>query len=185
MSGPKRSASPFHHRPAGRDDAEALYGLAERCFAQWGGYGRTIITWSTLEGVQTWLVDEADGGLIGFIMFAQIQSAPESVPSTEILAIAAHPAARGRGIGAYLLQSALSEIRRWQGVGESVWLTVATDNVAGQRLFGGAGFRTREGPSAAYPNGVESSRMAFPLGTGATPEINPPLVRIWAETALR
>ncbi len=173
------------HRPARPQDTDQLFDLAERCFARWGGYGRTIVTWSALEGVRTWVVEGADGGLAAFIMFAQVQQTPTEPVSAEILALATHPAARGRGIGADLLRAAFAELGRWQGVGAHVWLTVAQNNEAGRRLFERMGFLQQATDSASYPNGVTSLRMARPLAPLDPCVSGPARIRVWAEPTLR
>jgi len=173
------------HRPARPADAEALFGLSTQSFSSWGGYGETIIAWSRLNGVRTWVIEAADQGLLGFVMFAQVQLQAEGPILNEILAIATAPSERKRGVGQYLLELALADLRQWRGGGGEVWLTVAADNAPAQTLFRRAGFLQRAVPSASYPNGVESHRMVRSFEVQVRTDVEPKVVRVWAEPSLR
>lgn len=112
-------------RPAGAEDAEALAELHAEAFDDpW-----TAAAIAELIG--------ADGALAfwaqdGFVLARALAG------EAEILTLAVRPAARGRGLGARLVQAAMTEAAR-RGA-DALFLEVAADNAAALALYRRAGF---------------------------------------------
>jgi ribosomal protein S18 acetylase RimI-like enzyme len=119
------------------------------------GYGAFLV--SELERPEVILLvaeDPRDGAALGYV-YAGLEGQDWMAlrgPAGVIYDIVADPAHRGRGVGAGLLEAALTALAA-RGA-PRVLLSTATRNAAAQRLFARAGFRptmiemTRETPGA-------------------------------------
>lgn len=80
----------------------------------------------------------------------------------ELLAVAVHPAARGRGAGTLLVEGFLAEIRRRNQ--DAAHVVVAADNATAVALYGRAGFETVT--RFELHRGTESLLMQWPPAPG-------------------
>lgn len=167
-------------RAAAPADRPALARLAAACLGDYGDYAAILRAWADEPGVRTVVAPAATPGpaplawpgrgaaepLLGFAMFAWLRPEPGGPPQGDILAVAVDPEARGSGLGARLLDHALTTLTREAPAvgGETAALVVATTNTAGQALFRAAGFVPDDGPAPLYPNGQRGLRMRRPLG---------------------
>jgi GNAT superfamily N-acetyltransferase len=112
-------------RPDDRDAIQVLtlaaYGeYAPRMPRYWDGYRRNILSTLAEPAPATQLVAEEDGALLGTVLLyptgivlpgADPGQPKRSWPEVRLLAVA--PAARGRGVGAALMQECVRRARAW------------------------------------------------------------------------
>lgn len=109
--------------------AKTLSALHARCFMDGESWSATQICGSLdLETTRLWLADRG-AQPCGFLL------AQDDGLSLEILTFCVDPAARRRGIGAALLEKALSDLPE-----RGAFLEVAADNAAARKLYEKAGF---------------------------------------------
>jgi ribosomal-protein-alanine N-acetyltransferase len=132
-------------------DAAPLAALHAACFAS--AWDKTAIAQS-LDTPDTFAFHHQDG----FVM------ARAAAGEAEILTLAVAPAARGRGLGRALLQTA---IRRAQELGaQTMFLEVGTDNPHALALYAGLGFAkvgTRKAYYSSPSGGSDALVLRLPL----------------------
>jgi [ribosomal protein S18]-alanine N-acetyltransferase len=77
----------------------------------------------------------------------------------ELMNIAVHPNARGKGFGKQLLRASLAQIR--EGGGTRMHLEVREDNLAACALYGGFGFVEVRRRSTYYADGASGIEMMW------------------------
>ena len=109
-------------RDAIRDVTLAAYGeYAARMQAFWEGYRRNIVASLEDVGSAAQLVAEQDGAIVGTVLLypPRRMELPQGrrleMPWPEVRLLAVAPAARGRGVGAALMQECVRRVRRAGG----------------------------------------------------------------------
>lgn len=97
------------------------------------------------------LLVENDGVLAGFILCRAVAG------EAEILTLAVHPSARGRGFGRALVTAAQRLCA--QAGAESMWLEVAQDNAPALALYAACGFQPAGRRSGYYERGLGKPRI--------------------------
>jgi ribosomal protein S18 acetylase RimI-like enzyme len=148
--------------------------LAAEAYGDLGDYGTIIPAWLEHPGVLAY-IDESAGTRRGFVLLGFYQPVDvEERYIADLLALAVARDWRGHGIGRRLLQHAVDLARaaaRDADIRE-MRLTVADDNLAGQRLYKSAGFLRVDEDHGHYDGGQRAIRMVLPLAGGdlaATP----------------
>ncbi len=122
-------------------ELDALAWSAESGFPS--GVGRKGATFfPTANPPGTHLVAELDGRVVGYIRLKPPTALVENAHVIQVQGIAVHPAARGRGAGARLLDGAVKHLRK-RGI-RKLTLRVLSTNETAIRLYERQGF-TREG----------------------------------------
>lgn len=141
--------TPILFDPA-KDDVGALVALHQQCFPDpWNAAGLAVL----LAGQGVFAFFTADG----FVL------ARAAGGEAEILTLAVALAARGRGLGRALLQSAARQAALLGA--QSIFLEVGTDNPAALALYAGLGF-ARVGQRKAYYAGPGGTSDAWVLKAG-------------------
>ena len=128
-----------------------------------GNYDQILPSWLAQPGVLAWIDDDADGTPRGFALlgFYMEPAAGAQVPVADLLAIAVAPHHQRKGIGSALLDHVITVAAR---VGPAnhlheLRLTVAEDNVVGQRMYDRSGFRVVDVATGHYAGGQRAIRM--------------------------
>jgi len=159
LSGP----SADHFRPLAPGDGDLLAALHRACFAEEMSpdAARLLLGVPATWGLLAYSEDDAGPKPVGFCLVRGVRQEPE------ILNIGILPDLRGRGLGRSRLRAVLKEVRR-RGAGR-LFLEVADDNPAGQRLYAAEGFVTvgrRPGYYRRSPNGrVDALLMCLDFTT--------------------
>jgi ribosomal protein S18 acetylase RimI-like enzyme len=159
---PDRALAPTIRRATAEDHAW-LVELGGRVYNALGDYRMILPSWLEQPGVLTWL--DADGKRRrGFAMLGFYADDTERAVC-DLLALAVDPAAQRRGIGSGLLRHVIAVAERVgpaHAIGE-LRLTVARDNVDGQRLYLAHGFTFAPIAATRYASGTEALRMVRAL----------------------
>ncbi len=143
------------------EDRAFVLDLAAATFAELGDYRATMASWLDAPEVVT-LIVSVDGVRLGFALVAARRPIGFARrPSAELLAIALEPGARGRGLGALLLERAELVARGFDA--EEMRLHTADSNLRAQGFFGAAGYARRRSRPLTYPNGQHALELARPL----------------------
>lgn len=116
--------------PMREDHVAQVAALEKRCFSD--PWSEASIAAELHNPLSTWLVDETDGVVNGYI---GAQSVP---PEADVMNLAVCPACRRQGIGAKLLDS-MSALLHRQGI-ETLFLEVRPSNTAAIALYERFGF---------------------------------------------
>lgn len=140
--------------------------LAAEVYADLGDYGSIIPAWLDHPGVLSY-VDASDdtGERRGFALLGFYEPEESGPYVADLLALAVEERFRRQGIGRGLLAYAIrvAELAsRTSAVGE-IRLTVADDNLVGQRLYRAHGFRVLSEDHGFYDGGQRAIRMARTL----------------------
>ncbi len=121
-------------------DFAALYAVEELCFAPPFRFGRSFMRQIiSSPNSATWIAEEGVQPNVELIGFSVVEwSAEQGEPSAYIQTIEVHPAWRGRGIGAELLQRVEGSART--AGAESIGLHVDVENAAAIHLYEGRGY---------------------------------------------
>jgi ribosomal protein S18 acetylase RimI-like enzyme len=150
-------------RRAIRDDQPWIVSLGALVYLELGDYRQILPSWLEQRGVLAWV--EADGlqrrgfAMLGFYPDEDGQSV------ADLLALAVDPAFQRRGLGAALLDHVIGVAARvgpQHGIDE-LRLTVAHDNLVGQRMYAKHGFVKANVPPGRYAGGQRALRMIRPL----------------------
>ncbi len=144
-------------------DRSWLVDLGARAFAVLGDYRDILPAWLAQDNVTAW-VDELAGQRRGFTVVGFFHG-DEGENVADLLAIAVEPAWQSRGLGRTLLDHAVAMASATAQAGRlrELRLSVADDNVIGQRLYRTSGFHRVTGEFGAYPGGQRAVRMIYPL----------------------
>jgi len=141
-----------HIRDARRGDGDAIREVTLAAYqeyaasmpALWNGYRQNIVATLADVGPAEQLVAEHDGTIVGTVLLypprrlTSPQGDPVEMPWPEIRLLAVAPAARGRGIGAALVQEC---VRRARGTGAPVLSLHTTDLMkTAMRMYERMGF---------------------------------------------
>ncbi|MCE9579816.1 MAG: GNAT family N-acetyltransferase [Deltaproteobacteria bacterium] len=154
-------------RRAVADDHAWLVDLGGRVYNALGDYRVILPSWLEQPGVLTWL--DADGGRRrGFAMLGFYADDAEQAVC-DLLALAVEPLEQRQGIGGALLRHVIAVAER---VGPAhaireLRLTVARDNLDGQRLYRAHAFDFAPVAATRYASGQEALRMIRILGREA------------------
>jgi ribosomal protein S18 acetylase RimI-like enzyme len=128
-----------------------------------GNYDQILPSWLAQPGVLAWIDDDADGTPRGFALlgFYMEPAGGAQVPVADLLAIAVAPHHQRKGIGSALLEHVITVAAR---VGPAnhiheLRLTVAEDNLVGQRMYDRSGFRVVDVATGHYAGGQRAIRM--------------------------
>jgi ribosomal protein S18 acetylase RimI-like enzyme len=128
-----------------------------------GNYDQILPSWLAQPGVLAWIDDGDDGAPRGFALlgFYMEPVGGAQLPVADLLAIAVAPHHQRKGIGSALLAQVISVAGRVgpQNRIHELRLTVADDNVVGQRMYERTGFRVVEAATGAYAGGQRAIRM--------------------------
>ena len=132
-----------------------------------GNYDQILPSWLAQPGVLAWIDDAPDGTPRGFALlgFYMEPAAGAQVPVADLLAIAVAPHHQRKGIGKALLDHVITVAAR-VGPGNHIHelrLTVAEDNLVGQRMYDRAGFKAVDVATGHYAGGQRAIRMVRPL----------------------
>jgi ribosomal protein S18 acetylase RimI-like enzyme len=159
-----QAASAVVFRPAQPQDRHFVRELGERVFSIYGSYDRYLVEWFETRGVVT-LMAEIDQTPVGLAMLmAYPNPAKRTEALADLLAIAVAPEYQSQGIGTLLLEKSLEHAPLLDATIpiREIHLSVAENNVRGQRLFSRHGFRySRE--EGLYPAGQRALHMSRPL----------------------
>jgi len=148
-------------RAATRDDLDAIMALEEQSFPT-DAWSRTAMAAELASPHGRYLVDDEDGGIIGYGGVRAARGADDA----DIQTIALEPASRGTGRGRRLLR-ALLDAARERGARE-VFLEVRADNPVAQRLYVSEGFvEIARRPRYYQPDDVDAIIMQLSLSPHA------------------
>lgn len=116
--------------PMREDHIAQVAALEKRCFSD--PWSEASIAAELANPLSTWLVDEEDGAVTGYI---GAQSVP---PEADVMNLAVSPDCRRQGIGAKLLDSMAALLHR-QRI-ETLFLEVRPSNAAAIALYERSGF---------------------------------------------
>jgi ribosomal-protein-alanine N-acetyltransferase len=151
-------------RRATRDDHPWIVTMGALVYSDLGDYRQILPSWLDQPGVLAWVDTDEHDRRRGFAMLGFYPD-DDGSSVADLLALGVDPAHQRRGIGRALLehvigvavrvgpQHAISELR----------LTVAHDNVIGQRMYLRSGFKKATVPPGRYAGGQKAIRMIRPL----------------------
>jgi ribosomal protein S18 acetylase RimI-like enzyme len=150
-------------RRAVRDDHPWIVSLGALVYLELGDYRQILPSWLDQRGVLAWVeADEAQRR--GFAMLGFYPD-EDGASVADLLALAIDPPFQRRGLGAALLEHVIGVAARvgpQHGI-EELRLTVAHDNVVGQRMYAKHGFVKANVPPGRYAGGQRALRMVRPL----------------------
>ncbi len=152
-------------RRAAAGDHAWLVELGGRVYGALGDYRVILPSWLEQPGVLTWLDADPGGRRRGFAMLGFYADDAEQAVC-DLLALAVEPGDQRQGLGAGLLRHVIAVAER---VGPAhaireLRLTVARDNLDGQRLYRAHGFGFAPVATTRYATGLEALRMVRILG---------------------
>ncbi len=155
-SGPGSPASRLRIREARPADRAFVIRLSAHAFRRFGAYAKVIRDWLD-SGAALILLALSGDRPAGFAMTARIPPYPDSLPETELLAIAVDPELHRCGIGRRLLREIEAEVRK--SGGGLLRLHTATGNLFARALFEDEGFRVAGVERRFYPRGQNALLM--------------------------
>lgn len=154
-------------RRATAADHPWMVATAALVYQDLGNYEQILPSWLAQPGVLGWLEVADDDTPRGFTLlgFYMEPHGAAQVPVADLLALAVAPHHQRQGIGTALLAQVIAVAGR---VGppnhiHELRLTVAHDNIGGQRMYERAGFRVVDPASGTYAGGQRAIRMVRPL----------------------
>jgi ribosomal protein S18 acetylase RimI-like enzyme len=146
-------------RRATRDDHPWIVGMGALVYLDLGDYRQILPSWLEQPGVLAWVDAEGDHRR-GFAMLGFYPDEDGSSVA-DLLALGVDPAHQRRGIGSALLDHVIGVAGRvgpLHAIAE-LRLTVAHDNVIGQRMYEKRGFHKANVPPGRYAGGQRALRM--------------------------
>ncbi len=164
MEPEEQTHGPVEVRQAREDDMNALLSIEQQCFnVYYYDYymlDRRDFEFYLADGDSLFLVAIREGRVVGDVLGPV--DTWRNPPSAHIDSIAVLPGHQHQGIGTYLLQAFLTEVRRCGCT--RVTLEVSTANAAGLAFFAKHGFRQKRRLPDYYGRGLPALFMAVELG---------------------
>jgi len=149
-----------HIRRATRDDHPWIVTTGALVYTDLGDYRLILPSWLDQPGVLAWVDTDDHDRRRGFAMLGFYPD-DDGSSIADLLALGVDPAHQRRGIGRALLDHVINVAARVgpQHAIDELRLTVAHDNVIGQRMYLRSGFKRATVPPGRYAGGQKAIRM--------------------------